>query len=215
MFNPKSLFSTNVLRLMFFSYLILVTFMVTSCQKKNNNNDVITTDCLNYPQTCQTGYYNQTGFLPYNYQGYNQYGYQNNGGVFYNNGFYGTGTSPFHQLYNSNYLCNCPSGYVPTYNNYAGLGCVQSQVIGGFGFQGYAYYGYNGANNNQWVNIPQISNVQGYNNSSCYNGVVQSCLVTNQSTCGVGFTCRATSAASALGMCVSNGANGQTGQIFR
>lgn len=185
--------------------------MVTACQKnKNDDQGNINADCLNYPQACQNGYYNQPGFTPYNY------GYQNNGGVFYNNGYYGTGTSPFHQLYNSNYLCNCPAGTVPTYNNYAGLGCVQSNLIGGgYGFQGYAYWGWNGSNNNQWVNIPQISNTQGYNNSSCYNGVVQSCIVTDQATCRTGYSCRATSAASALGICVSNGANGQTGQIFR
>lgn len=196
------------MRLLFFSYLILVTFMVTSCQKNNDTDEgAITTDCLNYPQACQTGYYNQPGFQPYNY------GYGQQGGVFYNNGYVGTGTSPFHQMANNSYLCNCPVGTVPTYNNYAGLGCVQSNMLAGF--QGYAYYGYNTSNNNQWTNIPQISNMQGYNNSSCYNGVVQSCIVTDQATCRSGYSCRANSAASAIGICVSNGANGQTGQIFR
>lgn len=207
MFNFKSLFT---LRLFFFTYLILVTFMVTSCQKNNDTDEgAITTDCLTYPQACQTGYYNQPGFQPYNYGG----GYQNNGGVYYNNAYVGTGTSPFHQMYNNSYLCNCPVGTVPTYNNYAGLGCVQSNMLAGY--QGYAYYGYNTSNNNQWTNIPQISNIQGYNNSSCYNGVVQSCIVTDQATCRSGYSCRANSAASAIGICVSNGANGQTSPIFR
>ncbi len=210
MFNFKSLFT---MRLFFFSYLILVTFMVTSCQKNNDSDSgVITTDCISYPQACQGSVYNQPGFTPYNYN-YNGYGYGQQGGVFYNNGYYGSGTSPFHQMYNSAYLCNCPVGSVPTYNNYGGLGCVQSSLLGGF--QGYAYYGYNTSNNNQWTNIPQISNVQGYNNSSCYNGVVQSCIVNDQSTCRSGYSCRASSAASAIGICVSNGANGQTGQIYR
>ncbi|WP_409478011.1 hypothetical protein [Pseudobdellovibrio sp. HCB154] len=206
----KSLFT---MRLLFFSYLILVTFMVTACQKNTQDDGTPTTDCLNYPQACQTSYYNQPGFTPYNYNNGYGYGYQQ-GGVFYNNGYYGSGTSPFHQMYNSAYLCNCPAGSVPTYNNYAGLGCVQSNMLGG-GFQGYAYYGYNTSNNNQWMNIPQISNVTGYNNSSCYNGVVQSCIVSDQATCRTGFTCRASSAASAIGICVSNGANGQGGQIWR
>lgn len=199
------------MRVLFFSYLILVTFMVTACQKNNNDEGHITTDCLNYPAACQTSYYNQPGFTPYNYNGYG-YGYQQ-GGVFYNNGYYGSGTSPFHQMYNSAYLCNCPAGSVPTYNNYAGLGCVQSNLLGGY--QGYAYYGYNTSNNNQWVNIPQISNTTGYNNSSCYNGVVQSCIVTDAASCRTGYTCRPSSGASAIGVCVSNGANGQSGQIFR
>ena len=204
MFKFKSLFT---MRLLFFSYLILVTFMVTSCQKNNDDDTgAITTDCLNYPQACQSGYVGQQGFTPYNY------GYQQ-GGVYYNNGYYGSGSSPFHQMNNSSYLCNCPMGSVPTYNNYSGLGCVQSSMLGGY--QGYAYYGYNTSNNNQWVNIPQISNTSGYNNSSCYNGVVQSCIVTDQASCRSGYTCRPSSGASALGICVSNGANGQTGQIFR
>lgn len=213
MLNLRSLFT---LRLFFFTYLILVTFMVTSCQKNNDSDEgTITTDCLNYPQACQTNVYNQPGFTPYNYNG-NGYGYgQQQGGVFYNNSYVGTGTSPFHQLNNSAYLCNCPGGSVPTYNNYGGLGCVQSNLLNSGGFQGYAYYGYNTSNNNQWTNIPQISNIQGYNNGSCYNGVVQSCIVTDQATCRSGYSCRASSAASAIGICVSNGANGQTGQIFR
>jgi hypothetical protein len=211
MFNPRNFLTVNVLRLAFFSYLVLVMIMVTSCQKKNDDQGNITTDCINYPQTCQSNYYNQPGYTPYGYNQYNQYG----SSPFYNNGFYGTGTSPFHQMYNSNYLCNCPAGAIPTYNNYAGLGCVQSNTLYGGGLQGYAYFGYNGSNNNQWVNIPQISNVQGYNNGSCYNGVIQSCIVSDPNTCRVGYSCRATSAASALGMCISNGANGQTGQIFR
>src|SRR3989344_4518254 len=109
-----------------------------------------------------------------------------------------------HYMYNSAYLCNCGPGYVPTYNTYAGLGCVQSSNIGS---SHYAYYSW-GANNNQWTNIPQISNHVGYQNSGCYNGVVQSCLVDQPSTCAVGFTCRADSASSRLGLCRANSAQG-------
>ena len=193
-----------IMRVLFFTYLACVVILVTSCQN-NKNSSNMNTDCVNNPQLCQSNVYSQTpGFTPYNYYGF--------GGYSYNNQYLG-GTGPFYYLNNSAYLCNCPGGTVPTYNSYSGLGCVQSNMLGG-GY-GYAYYGYSASNNNQWVNIPQISNLSGYTNNGCYNGVVQSCIVNGPATCSSGYTCRSSSAASALGMCVSNGANGQSGQIFR
>ncbi len=189
--------SINTLRFVFFAYLLLVALLVTSCQKSNsNNNNNVNAQCVNNPSLCNQGVYQGVpGYSTYNY------GYGNSG---YNNGYSNYG--PFHQINNSAYLCNCPHGSVPTYNSYGGLGCVQNGYIGGYG---YAYLGY-GANNNQWTNIPQISNVQGYNNNGCYNGVVQSCIVTQSNTCSVGYTCRPTSGGSAIGLCVngtqSNGA---------
>lgn len=213
MINFRSLLT---LRLMFFSYLVLVVFMVTACQKNQNDTPAISTDCLNNPSVCQSGVYNNSyGYTPYgNSSGY---GY----GSTYQGSYVGGG-GPFYYLNNSAYLCNCPSGSIPTYNNYAGLGCVQSNLVGGIGGYGggigaYAYFGFNanGANNNQWVNIPQISNTAGYTNNGCYNGVIQSCVVTNVNSCGTGYTCRPSSGASALGLCTANGANGQYGQIYR
>jgi len=183
--------SIFTMRLMFFTYLAFIVLLVTSCQNNSDNNSQVTTDCVYNPSLCQGGIYQQSpGFIPYNYT--------NGYGNYYTN--------------NSAYLCNCPSGTVPTYNNYGGLGCIQSNYLGGYG---YAYLSLSGANNNQWVNIPQISNVQGYNSNGCYNGVVQSCLVSNPSTCTSGYTCRATTAASAIGLCVSTSSNNQMGQIFR
>ncbi|MFN3697561.1 MAG: hypothetical protein ACK4VO_08975 [Pseudobdellovibrio sp.] len=198
MFNLKSLFT---MRLMFFAYLAMVVFLVTSCQ--NNNDDeqnAINANCVYNPAACQANLYNQTpGFTPYNYYGY---------------GYVNGSSGPFHYLNNSAYLCNCPAGTIPTYNSYAGLGCVQSNYISGFN---YSFMSLNGSttNNSHWVNIPQISNIQGYTTNGCYNGVVQSCVVSNASTCLAGYVCRPTTAASAIGLCVSTSANNQTGQIFR
>lgn len=194
--------SKTALRIMFFTYLAAVALFITSCQDNQNTQPAIGADCINNPSLCQTNayQYNQ-GFTNYNF----------GSSPFYNNGYYGSGAGPFYYLQNSAYLCNCPAGSVPTYNNYAGLGCVQNNLLGGV--SGYAYFGW-GVNNRQWVNIPQISNLQGYSNNGCYNGVVQSCIVNDASSCGTGYACRATSAASAIGLCVSNGANGQT-PIFR
>lgn len=149
--------------------------------------------CVNNPQYCNSNYYQQNpGFYPYG----NNYGY---GGYGYGYGGY----SPFTYMNNAAYLCNCPVGTVPTYNTYAGLGCVQMSQVYGYG---YAYFGY-GANNQQWVNIPQVSNYTGYQGNGCYNGVVQSCLVDQPASCSAGYTCRAQDASSRLGFCTSNNNN--------
>lgn len=182
---------------------VMVAFLLSSCQQANNGNNANNTAamnniCVTNPQACQSGVYQQGyGFQPYS--GYNTgYGYPYGS----QNGFYYTN--------NSAYLCSCPAGTMPTYNSYGGLGCVNSNLVYG---GGYAYFGWgagtSGASNNQWMNIPQVSNYTGYqnNNNSCYNGVVQSCLVDQPSTCSSGYTCRASAAQSRLGLCVSNTAN--------
>ena len=174
-------------------------FLMSSCQKDNNNNSGnnagMNNICVTNPSACRSNVYQQGyGFQPYS-NGYNT-GYGQPYGA--QSGFYYTN--------NSAYLCSCPSGNIPTYNSYGGLGCVNNSMIQG---GGYAYFGWgsgqSGSTNNQWVNIPQVSNYTGYKNqSSCYNGVVQSCLVDQASTCSSGYTCKASSAQSRLGLCVSN-----------
>lgn len=193
------------------SAMALIALAGFGCAKGGSSDDqqtttVMTTDCVTYPQNCNTNYYNnQYGFQPYQTYG--------NGNYFYNNGYYGTGSGSMYYNANGNSLCNCPQGSIPTYNSFAGMGCVNSNLMGNTG--AYAYYGWSsGANNNQWMNIPQISNYVGYPGQSCYNGVVQSCLTDQQNTCGTGFTCRASSAQSRIGLCVSNSAS-SSGQIFR
>lgn len=181
-----------------FSFLILsaVVLAFSACQKSTQDAVVpaVTTDCLNNPNLCNSGVYRQSpGFTPYNYSN------------LYNNGYYGNyqpGYNPF--LYGNGYLCNCPAGTVPTYNNYSGLGCVQTNLIYGYAYISFGY----AANNNQWTNMPQISNMVGYGynpqNQSCHNSVVQSCLVGDNAACGTGYTCRINSASARLGVCVSN-----------
>jgi hypothetical protein len=175
-------------------YLSLVILALAACQKSNQDAVVpgITTDCLNNPNLCNSGLYQQSpGFTPYNYGG----GY---GGGYGFGGYYNPGYNPF--LAGSGSLCACPVGTVPTYNNYSGLGCVQSTLLYGYAYISFGY----ASNNNQWTNIPQISNVSGYVNQGCFNSVVQSCLVGDANSCGTGSTCRINSASSRLGVCISN-----------
>ena len=219
-------------------YVALVILAISACKPKIEGNQAtvppISGDCVSNQATCQQNLYNTPGYTPYNYN--NQYNNQNNNNP-YGSGYYGGGYSsgyqyggysngPFNYMNNAAYLCNCQSGYMPTYNSYAGLGCVQANAGygggmnynasytngGNPGFSGgaYAYFSW-GANNNQWTNIPQISNHTGYTNSGCYNGVVQSCLVGQPNTCSVGYTCQAESASSRLGLCRSTTASGNGG----
>ncbi len=190
--------------------LAIVTAMTVigfGCAKSGDSTTQTTNaDCLNNPQLCNSNYYNNNyGFQPYNYN--------INGGYYYNNGT----SANYYGAVGSN-LCNCPVGTMPTYNTYAGMGCVNTNMISGNGgLYGYAYFGYgtgSAANNNQWMNIPQISNYVGYNNQSCYNGAVQSCMTDQQNMCASGFTCIASNASSRMGLCVSNSAAG-SGAAFR
>lgn len=195
-------------------YIALVFLAASGCKPKTEEQrakvPAIAGDCVVNQSNCQTGLYNTPGYAPYNYN--NVYGNNIYGGSYNFNYQYGGYTNgPFQYLNNSAYLCNCQSGYLPTYNTYAGLGCVQSSST-----NAYAYFSW-GANNNQWTNIPQISNYAGYSNSGCYNGVVQSCLVDQPSTCTTGYTCRADSASSRLGLCVANSGSttGSYGPVVR
>lgn len=176
---------------------------LTACNKGNDSQTPaqnMSAQCVSNPQYCNNGYYQQNpGFQPYG--GYS-YGYG------YNYGYSGN-YSPFNYMNNAAYLCNCPTGTVPTYNTYAGLGCVQISQVYGYG---YAYFGY-GANNQQWVNIPQVSNYSGYSGNGCYNGVVQSCLIDQPTSCSAGYTCRAQGASSRLGLCMSNNSTNYYPQV--
>jgi hypothetical protein len=194
----------------FVAVLSIFTVLTLGCAQSSDSNNqqttqttatVLSTDCVTYPQNCNPNYYNNSyGFQPNGY--YNNYYYNNNG---YNPYNYSAG------------LCNCPSGTMPTYNAYSGMGCVNVNFANTGGFSAYAYfgvgYGY-GANNSQWMNIPQVSNYVGYNQQNCYNGVVQSCATDQVNSCGNGYTCRASNAGSRLGLCVSNSSS-STGTIFR
>ena len=194
-------------------YIALVFLALSGCNPRIEEQQAtvppppLTGDCVANPAACQTNLYNTPGYQPYNYNNPYQQSYYS-GGYSYQ---YGYDNGPFSYQQNSAYLCNCQQGYMPTYNSYAGLGCVQNAAQGA-----YAYFSW-GANNNQWTNIPQISNHSGYTNNGCYNGVVQSCLVDQPNTCSVGYSCRADSASSRLGLCIASSAqnNGGYGPAVR
>lgn len=189
-------------------YFALVVLALSACQKSNQEAKVPTmsTNCIDTPSSCNSNVYQQTpGYSPYGNQSGSSSGYNNNYGYGYgygsNYGYQGN-YNPFIYGNNSAYLCNCPSGSVPTYNSYAGLGCVQSTLVYGYF---YASFGYS-TNNSQWTNIPQISNRVSSSQGSCYNGVIQSCFIDSTESCMVGFSCRPHDANSKLGICVSNNA---------
>ncbi|MBC7420474.1 MAG: hypothetical protein H7328_07065 [Bdellovibrio sp.] len=200
------------MKTVFLVYIALVVLAMSSCQKENNDTATVpdmNAQCISNPSLCQQNLYQQNA-------GFNHYNNPNQNG--YQNGQYGNqyGTQYGGGYYNQNNLsnlCNCPDGSMPTYNNYAGLGCVQSNQIYG---SGYAYFSW-GASNTHWTNVPQLSNVGNYSQNTCYNGVVQSCLVDRANTCSTGYTCRVSAASSRLGLCVSNTntSNSNYGQTYR
>lgn len=184
--------------------LVLMPLLFVACADKNGGSDA-TIATVPPPATCMDGSTlcnaNQYGAYPgFSAYPYNPYYYNMNyawGG--YANGYVGN-------------FCNCPVGTRPVYNGQYGLGCVANTT-----FQAYAggavYWGY-GANNNQWVNIPQISNSQGYPQGSngCFQNVAQSCFVDQMNSCGAGLVCQTTGGGSRLGICVAQGAtNGAYG----
>ena len=195
-------------------YIALVVLAMSACQKPHTSEATapgMNAQCVSNPNLCQSNIYNTPGYSPYTYGG-GPYTNSYPGSDPYAGGYYGNSAFSYYQN-NSAYLCNCASGTIPTYNGYAGLGCVQQNQVSGYG---YAYFSW-GAHNNQWTNIPQISNQTGYTNSGCYNGVIQSCVVDQPNTCSVGFTCRSNDASSRVGLCVSNNAttNGGYGPAVR
>ncbi|MFZ4405021.1 MAG: hypothetical protein ACOYOK_13030 [Pseudobdellovibrionaceae bacterium] len=169
------------------------------------NNSCANTQCDNsvYNQ------YNQYGWMPYPY---NNNPYQNYGGYNYNYGYnYGYGYGgrggynnydPYFNNPNNTYnrFCDCPTGFQPAYSNSYGLGCLRRDY-----YTPYASFALQwswGVSSNSWINIPQISNTQGYNNSnSCYQSVLQTCLVDQSGDCGNGATCVASAGGSRLGIC--------------
>ena len=182
-----------------------LTALNFACQKSNDGQvsaPAVSSNCVTNPQTCQSSLYLQnSGFsvYPYNNGGaYNSYG--TGGTVFANGSFVSSGATPFYFANSAAYLCNCPLGSIPTYNTYAGLGCVQSQYVGATGYVAFGW----GSNNGQWLNIPQISNNAGYPNRSCYNGVVQSCIIGKANSCSVGSTCLPANTYSNMGLCQRN-----------
>jgi hypothetical protein len=166
-------------------YSILFILLASACQKGNTEAVVggVNATCINNPASCNSSLYQQSN-------GYTAYGNNSN---------------PFQYHNNSAYLCSCPYGTTPTYNSYAGLGCVQNNYYS-YGYYGSFYaYLYIGWGSNSWYQLPQLSSYNynyNYGNSNCYTGAIQSCVV-NENNCPVGYSCRPNSSNSSLGLCAT------------
>lgn len=98
--------------------------------------------------------------------------------------------------------CACPNGTRPVYNQYFGLGCYSQSNFQPFAAYA-SYYGY-ATYNTHWVNIPRISNLEGYPDNGCFSNVAESCYVrSGTNTCSSGKTCLPTAAGSPLGICIN------------
>lgn len=183
--------------------IILLPLFFAACggDKKNNSPQQVavvpppapSAHCIDGSIYCNSNYYRRNpGYTSYPY---NPYYY----GANYTWNYFGGGS------YGN--FCNCPSGHRPVYNGSYGLGCVAVNTFQPYAY-GAVYWGW-GANNNQWVNINQVSNVSGYpQNNRCFQNVAQSCFVDQINSCGAGALCQPTSGGSRLGICVVNGTAG-------
>ncbi|MGZ3773488.1 MAG: hypothetical protein ACXVCY_10795 [Pseudobdellovibrionaceae bacterium] len=177
-------------RLMFF----ILALFVTACQGTNggNNNIAVTPlnlNCINGNAYCNNSYYSQygNGWAPY--PGLYNYPYN------------------YTSYFNQNGFCNCPAGYLPTYNGNYGLGCVNSQLLQPYtGLYTYWQFGLSSTYSapQTTINYPQFSNVPGGYSSGlqCAGTLTQSCILSQVNSCGAGATCRQVIAGSDLGVCV-------------
>lgn len=190
-----------------FTFLVMPLVFVACADKGGGGDQTIaavpapapTTTCVDGTTYCNSNQYaNYNGFRPYPGNPY----YYNVNTVWGAGGYVGN-------------FCNCPWGSRPVYNGQFGMGCVSVNTFNAYA-GGAVYWGY-GANNNQWVNMPQISNSQGYpqnTNNGCFQNVAQSCFVDQMNACGAGRVCQTTGGGSRLGICVAPGAtNTSAGSI--
>lgn len=122
----------------------------------------------------------------------------------YNQGFSAYPQNPYYTNGTNGNFCKCPVGQRPVYNGQYGLGCANITAFEGTTASA-IYWRYQ-ADNDQWVNLTQSSNVQGYfgNSTSCYSNVAQSCLVDQPNSCGAGNICRVVGGGSRVGICTTS-----------
>jgi hypothetical protein len=188
-----------------FLALIVMPLVFVACADKGGEDSKVATvppptNCIDGSTYCNSNLYRQNA----GYAAYPQNPYYYNPATSWSR-FYGNSGGYMGSF------CNCPVGTRPVYNGQYGLGCVSTTQFNTVAY-GAVYWGW-GADNNQWVNIPQVSNTQGYpsGNGSCFQNVAQSCFVDQLNTCGPGATCQTTGGGSRLGICVSGSATGTTG----
>lgn len=206
-------------RLFWLSMAFMIPALMIACGKKGSNTDntiataPLTNQCLGTATTAAANTYSGYNYYGYNYGNYNTYPYSQQTypqtqATTCNNTVYGQyyGFAPYYgNVSNYTYgttmnLCECGSGWRPVYHNEIGLGCATNTLFTTVAFG--AFYYTLSANNSQWVNIPQISNTQGYPSSgSCYQNVAQACWTDVANSCGAGNTCIPSSGGSRLGIC--------------
>lgn len=158
--------------------LTLILLVLSACggggEGNKNATTPLNTTCIN--GVCDNSYYNQ----------------------FYQNGFLGYPASNYYGGYAG--YCSCPAGYRPVYSGIIGMGCVQINYFQAYSSAAY-YYGSN-TTTNQYVNIPQFSNMDStaFGQNSCYTSVAQSCYLNQPSSCSSGY-CRAVGGSTVLGVC--------------
>lgn len=182
------------MKTLFFVYLTLALVVLSSCQKSGSDAYVpgVNGQCATNAASCNTGAYNQargTGYYPYGYN--SSYGYN------YNYNSYAQ--QPFTYYNNSAYLCHCPPGTIPTYNSYAGIGCVNANHWQ-YNSSAYFYLGW-GANSWNFTGSLNTYNYGNYSNSNCYNGAIQSCVINQANSCPSGSFCHARMPGSLFGLC--------------
>lgn len=180
------------MKIFVFVYFFLLILTLTACQPSPKDAMVPGSNtCVTDPVSCGGTQATQG----------NAYQNNNNYGGYYPYG-YGSGyAQPFHYYNNSAYLCNCPTGTVPTYGYQGRLGCMASaQFSSTVGLSAYFYLSWG---TNQWNPMPQMYHYS-YGGRSCYNGAVQSCALGQANSCASGYTCQAQGSISGLGLCVAN-----------
>jgi hypothetical protein len=177
--------------------LIVSTLAFIGCGNKSSssNNNSTSTTCFTNPTTggCDNSVYNN--YYAYGYQAY-PYGYSyNSNSIFrYQTNYYsGYGSA----------LCSCPSGSRPVYNGAMGTGCLAQSQIPNYVPVYYWSFTANYTANNQYVNMPQMSNINGgMSNGGCYNNVAWTCQVGQTNQCPSGSVCTSTVSNSPIGLCV-------------
>ena len=175
-----------------------------SCSKSKSGNNATSTQCLQDPYTggCNNAQYNAYGAYGYQAYPYGQvpgYSSDPNSAYRYQTNYYYSNT----YAYGNSQLCACPQGSRPVYNGNMGTGCLAQGNLPNYARTYYWSLSAGTTNNNHYVNMPQMSNINGnLSNGGCYNNVAWSCLVGQANQCPANTTCKATAQNSPIGVCV-------------
>lgn len=172
-------------RLLGLAIVFALPAVMIACGKSSDDSTAST------PLNFNNGVYQQYGFYPYPTTGY---GYQNP---------YQQAYMPYSSYYGyqQQNTCGCTSygsGFLPAFIPGGTMGCVSPQVYQPvYGMLGIFQVG---AANNQWTNIPQVSNLPA--GGQC-GQAAQACFPSNTANggCPTGYRC-ATATGAPVGLCI-------------